>query len=63
MEVAEAPMTVGKRIKQETLEKKMERREEARMTERTKREMLYTSLPKKGELDLGVIHDSTYFFC
>jgi len=63
LEVAEVPMTVGKRIKQETLEKKMERREEARMTERTKREMLYTSLPKKGELDLGVIHDSTYFFC
>ena len=29
---------------------------------RTKREMLFKSLPSKGKLDLGVIKDSVYFF-
>lgn len=48
----------GKQLKAETLYKLLQ----ARNTEEKKREMLFTSLPKKGELDLSVIQDSVYFF-
>lgn len=58
LEVPEKPMPTGKKLKEETLAKRMEATE----TERRKREMLFKSLPKKGELDLGVINGSTYFF-
>ena len=42
--------------------KRKERLEDRNMTERTKRELLFKSVPTKGELNLDVIHDSTYFF-
>eukprot|EP00092_Neocalanus_flemingeri_P017911 GFUD01019377.1.p1 GENE.GFUD01019377.1~~GFUD01019377.1.p1 ORF type:complete len:1482 (+),score=337.24 GFUD01019377.1:704-5149(+) len=58
LEVQEAPLSEGKKVREKTLEK----RRLARGMERRKREMLFNSLPKKGELDLGVIHDSTFFF-
>ena len=48
----------GKQLKAETLYKLLQ----ARNTEERKREMLFKSLPKKGELDLSVIQDSVYFF-
>jgi len=48
----------GQELKAETLEKLLE----ARNTEERRREMLYTSLPEKGKLDLGVVQDSVYFF-
>jgi len=35
---------------------------EARETEMKKREMLFKSVPKKGDLDLDVVKDSIYFF-
>ena len=31
-------------------------------TETAKRKMLFKKIPDKGDLDLDVVHDSTYFF-
>jgi len=47
-----------KKLKGATLARKLQ----ARDMERKKREMLFKNLPKKGDLDLDVIHDSIYFF-
>jgi len=47
-----------KKLREETLARKLQ----ARDMERKKREMLFKNLPRKGELDLGVINDSVYFF-
>ena len=43
-------------------DKKLSRLVSKLETSLTKREMLFKNVPKKGELDLNVIHDSTYFF-
>ena len=32
------------------------------IVEKTKREMLFKNIPSKGDLDLNVINNSTYFF-
>jgi len=48
----------GKQLKPETLDKLLQ----ARNMEERKREMLFTSLPRKGELDLSVVNESVYFF-
>ena len=42
--------------------KRKERLEDRNLTERTKRELLFKNVPTKGELNLDVIHNSTYFF-
>jgi len=47
-----------KKMKDATLARKLQ----ARDMERKKREMLFKNLPKRGDLDLDVIHDSVYFF-
>lgn len=54
----EIPLLNKKVLKEETLEKM----QEARETEQAKRVMLFRNVPKQGELDLGVVNDSTYFF-
>ena len=47
-----------KKLKDATLARKLQ----ARDMERKKREMLFKNLPKRGDLNLDVIHDSVYFF-
>ena len=42
--------------------KNEDRREDKISLEREKRRVLFEAVPEKGDLDLGVVHDSTYFF-
>ena len=42
--------------------KNEDRREDKISLEREKRRVLFEAVPEKGDLDLGVVHGSTYFF-
>jgi len=52
------PPPAGKMWKEE----KLKQLQAAREIEEYKRKMLFRNIPKKGELDLSVVNDSTYFF-
>ena len=39
-----------------------DRREDRLAIEKEKRRALFEAVPEKGNLDLQVVHDSTYFF-
>ena len=39
-----------------------DRREDRLAIEKEKRRALFEAVPEKGNLDLEVVHDSTYFF-
>ena len=47
-------------LQQELPEK--EKEQQLAVIEKEKRQMLFRELPKKGDLDLNVVKDSTFFF-